>query len=87
MIKKWTNLKDNWLKSHKKTTELIKYGAKKIKKYVYYRQMEFLEKNALLKDAEPIRNEDSDSQETNRLPVAQELSEEYSVEIPNVKSN
>ncbi|CAH1980464.1 unnamed protein product [Acanthoscelides obtectus] len=45
VMKKWTNMKDNWMKCHKKMGEYKSgAGAHKIRKYNFYDQMLFLSK-------------------------------------------
>ncbi|XP_072947281.1 uncharacterized protein [Epargyreus clarus] len=45
VMKKWTNMKDNWIKCNKKMKEYKSgAGAKKIRKYNFYDEMQFLQK-------------------------------------------
>ncbi|CAH1988448.1 unnamed protein product [Acanthoscelides obtectus] len=43
--RKWTNLKDSWIRCFKKDIELRKSGRNKSRKYIYHDQMAFLRKN------------------------------------------
>ncbi|CAH2006365.1 unnamed protein product [Acanthoscelides obtectus] len=48
VMKKWANIRDNWMKCHKKINEEKKSGAgaKKIRKYLFYEELRFLQKIA-----------------------------------------
>ncbi|XP_050667808.1 uncharacterized protein LOC126967403 isoform X2 [Leptidea sinapis] len=53
VMKKWTNMKDSWIKYDKKINECKSgSGAKKIRKYMFYDEMMFLKK--MLSIARPI---------------------------------
>lgn len=49
VIKKWTNIRDNWMKWNKKQSEQKKSGCrgKTVRKYIYHDQMKFLKKVAV----------------------------------------
>ncbi|CAH1993162.1 unnamed protein product [Acanthoscelides obtectus] len=48
VMKKWANIRDNWMKCHKKLNEEKKSGAgaKKVRKYLFYEELRFLQKLA-----------------------------------------
>ncbi|KAG0726580.1 hypothetical protein GWK47_036255 [Chionoecetes opilio] len=49
VLKKWTNIRDSWLKSQKRTQDQKKSGVKFRRKYLYDKQLAFLKKNFLPK--------------------------------------
>ncbi|KAJ8720385.1 hypothetical protein PYW07_012428 [Mythimna separata] len=58
VMKKWTNMKDNWMKCNKKMSEYKSdSGAKKIRKYNYYDEMVFLKKIVEHRKTDSIMNE------------------------------
>lgn len=80
MVKKWTNIKDNFMKYMKKKESANKSGAgaTKIKEYHLYKQLMFLKKNApnltdssILEDEseDPKRSETTQGHVTNQLQL------------------
>ncbi|CAH1979196.1 unnamed protein product [Acanthoscelides obtectus] len=58
VMKKWTNMKDNWMKCHKKMGEYKSgAGAHKIRKYNFYDQMLFLSKIVEHRKTDPSMDE------------------------------
>lgn len=79
-MKRWTNIKDSFLKWMKKYKEISRSGAaaSRMKKYVYHDQLLFLKKVAV-----PNETEDSLNDSTN---MNEEVGESANIKTPKRKT-
>ncbi|XP_045538097.1 uncharacterized protein LOC123721932 [Papilio machaon] len=80
VMKKWTNMKDSWIKYDKKINE-CKSGssAKKIRKYMFYDEMMFLKKN--------VEHRKTDSNMTEHVHDSSLSNENFDSAVPNQSSS
>lgn len=80
VMKKWTNMKDSWIKYDKKVNE-CKSGsaAKKIRKYMFYDEMMFLKKS--------VEHRKTDSNMTEHVNDSSLNNENIDSAVPNQSSS
>lgn len=84
VVKRWSNIRDNWMKSHKKILEWKACGKSpsslKIHKYKYYEEVKFLEKVAM------HRFSDDEDDNTDKRAELEERYKKIKHERPTEKS-